>query len=484
MKRFLLYFTSNFILVSVAIFFIFSILNFETVTYWHTTISSAIIIIAQYFFMSRTEHRLYRGLILYFSMCLFILVLFLFEIPFEDFLSGVFFFPLIGNLIGIIPFIIIVVFNRIFEKLFFEITDASFSAKRINLHRKIKTVILIISISFLGYWGITKLYKSYTTNWSEIKTNLPYNLSYDDILFTDSLKGYISGKISEDNLKLSLKKNKAIVFETNNGGKQWKKKQLDYGQINQIKTFEKSLYVIKTIFTEDGYNNNYSELFYSTDGIDSLTSIFNSKNYGWIRKIFLQQNDKGIIDLNNSLYTFNVKNKKLEITPLNFNGFSSINLKFVTNDTLVFSKKTYKNDTCITCITHIKSNYIEYDTIPEETELIIDNNKNIWKIIKKGTKQLFFKRIGQKKYIQMASYDVTENGIIHDIFIYDDHISGTLYTHISIMGVSHNYIYFNKKELKWIQEEIPFPLYGDFASFGKNHRWGKNFNPNELQIRK
>lgn len=483
MKRFILYFTSNFIIVSIAIFFILPITKFETFTYWHATISSAIIIFIQYFLMKSTEHKLYRRLILYFSMCLFIIIIYLFEIPLKDFISGVFIFLLIGNIIGIIPFIVIVLFNRKFEKYFFEIKDVAFTDERKKLHKTFKITIFSIVLILLSTIFITTIYHSYITKWSEIKTNLPKNIHINQIEFVDSLKGYLSGNINPIEGINRLSKNEAWIYSSQNGGITWKGKSLGLGNIDQITNHNNSIYILKTIFTEDSFNNAYSTIYYSNYGIDSLKPIYTSDTNKYIRKIFFSASNEGIIDIDDNLYIFKAYKDSFQLKQIKIDGFESTDLKLVKNDTLVFSKTNFKDQT-ITLITKINSNYYETETSIYPIQFIIDNKNNIWKIIQTENKQIFYKRLKQNTYLMMATYNSTEYGNINDPYIYDNQISGILNTNQSIIGVSHEYIYFDNNKNKWRQEEIPFPLYGDFTNFGKNYRWGKTLNSNELQIRK
>ena len=335
-------------------------------------------------------------------------------------------------------------------------------------------IILIIGfLVFLGYifeWHVDSKYWS-TSHPKQIN---PYD-RFMTMRFVSENMGFIGGSCEGP---LNLNALKSVLYKTENGGKNWTRKEFSKGEVEQIEFIENTLFVLIRIHTENSFRNLKSELWSSEDLGDTWMKVYETGFVQHIMKVLP-------INKNNLIGVFKIEEydpykSQNQIKHSKDGGKTWENI-FSTPEISNYSEiELFSNALVYFAESSLK--ILEFKNFNAKVIFPIQNEYG-YKLDKDGIGNLWVLQ-SNKKSIQLIKFDKdwhnstidltnrVDTGFPASFNVENNNISLILSAGESILGVSKKFYHSNNGGGTWNREKIPFSLYTNpIAYFGNNSIW-------------
>ena len=222
-------------------------------------------------------------------------------------------------------------------------------------------------------------------------------------------------------MDMDIQKDEAIVYFSKDFGKNWEKIYNDKGEIVDAYLISDSLFIFKKTYYDSSLGNSSLSLI----NFENKSIIHQFKKNSSVKSIFIDDSEKGILIIGNSLHSHDYTIFK---TNNNFITYDSTHLNkeilktFLYKDKIYFSsfKNRNKREWIYSFNTkkQLDSLYFNFDI----SDFVVDDNENVWLLSKnEKTFELSVRKKNVTKIISSTAID--ENSIPEKIYKYDDFIA-------------------------------------------------------------
>lgn len=299
-------------------------------------------------------------------------------------------------------------------------------------------------------------------NWKQFQSiGLPQkDESYNDLVFTDSLTGYLGGNsmiaIGKVNNQYQFI-HRTVLYKTKDQGKSWLKIPLDYpGSVNRIFAFNDTVLVLLQDLLSDSvyilksknHGKNWEMLLSAPRNVYIREILFTNSDNGYIvtddRRqsllLKLQLNKKDtILNLPNNHYHYKIiRNKIFSLIPdqtaANSRGILIKDMETGEKKELLFDKPYY----------------IASSTFYEKNLFLAASDNNTGKILRLTDNEITTYDLGKYSDYQPDRVFAYHNTIVAIVHHTKD---------VAFLGVIHHLLISKDNGQSWILEEIPAPMY-------------------------
>lgn len=309
--------------------------------------------------------------------------------------------------------------------------------------------------------------------------------SYNDMIFADSLTGYLGGDrmISPGEVNDQYQfTNRTVLYRTQDQGKSWLKIPFDYkGSVGKIFPFGDTLVVLLQDVTSDSVY-----ILKSQNKGKDWGKLFSTSRDVHIREIQFTHADNGFIVTDDGSKSFLLRLQSNKCDTIVNLPYDHYNYKIIHQKLFaLITERATANSTgvLITDIVTGKNNeqpfdkpyFITSSTSSEKYLYLAVSNKNTGKILRVSDREI-------------KAYDLAEYSDYHldHVFVYGKTIMAIANRQedVAFLGVIHNLLISKDNGLTWTLEEIPDPLYIKPATIYKDKFFITYCGAGSIQIRK
>jgi len=286
------------------------------------------------------------------------------------------------------------------------------------------------------------------------------------------------GYTSDENFKnrTFLTGQEATLFKTKDSGRSWSLKTFGTGNVEEIIQHNNEIFLLVRKFSENSYNNLYSEIYLSKDIGVSWQKILSTSPPDNIESL-ISGKDQIII----AVESFGKEGKKSvykkSISPYeNWETLGEYTAKYVTSRPIFSSERVYfiaKQEELISI--SLASKKMSSENLPSNflgQKLATDDLSNIWIIGEKNQLPIFLKKQDNGDYSEINFNQAGKSPLISGVHITNNNIMVIAVTSSSLLGATHKLFISSDKGTTWSDEKFPFPLIvKPFFFLGKGELW-------------